>query len=276
MLEVLARYWGWQKQMPPGPYAWMIEAALLKASKQFSYAEHKAPKLFKSKTKLAEMAVLLQKDWKTQLDEFIYETAFETCRRVQQLAPLIADHNHQVVAYSGVDSAKFQLGAEFEVDSLITSPPYLQAQEYIRTSKLELYWLGHSEIEIKRISKLEIPYRKTERLIETETLNKIRTRLERPDLTALLDAYFCFTVQALENATERLRRNGKACVFVGSPKVDGVEVETWRIISEYFTDRGFRFEHVLEDRIKHRQLFGGRKNKNPDGMKSEFLLVLSK
>jgi len=276
ILSVLNRYWGWQKQMPLGPYALMVEAALLKASKQFSYAEHKAPKLFKSKTKLAEMASLLQTDWKTRLDDLIYMTAFETFRRVQQLAPLLVESNHQVVVYSGVDSAKFRIPIQQEMDCLISSPPYLQAQEYIRTSKLELYWLGHKESEIKQVGKLEIPYRKADQTVETETLNAIRRQLERDDLIAMLDSYFCYTLQALDNAMHNLRPSGKACIFVGNPKIDGIEIETWRIIAEYFADRGLRFEHVFEDRIKNRQLFGRRKNKNPDGMKSEFLLVMSK
>lgn len=275
-LDCLSRYWGWQKRMPPGPYALMVEAALLKASKQFSYAEHKAPKLFKSKTKLAEMAVLLQTDWKTQLDELIYETAFDVFRRVQLLTPLLAESNQQVLTYSGVDSAKFRIPIQQEMGCLISSPPYLQAQEYIRTSKLELYWLGHTEAEIKRVSKLEIPYRKADQIIETNTLKAIRQQLERADLLAMLDSYFCYTLQALDNAIQNLRPQGKACIFVGNPKIDGIEIETWRIIAEYFADRDLRFEHVFEDRIKNRQLFGRRKNKNPDGMKSEFLLVMSK
>ena len=41
-------------------------------------------------------------------------------------------------------------------------------------------------------------------------------------------------------------------------------------------ERGFMFEKVYEDRIKTRKLFGARKNKNPDGMKSEYLLILRK
>jgi hypothetical protein len=53
-------------------------------------------------------------------------------------------------------------------------------------------------------------------------------------------------------------------------------VEIWRVFMEYFSDRGFECETVLEDCIKARQLFSARKNKNPDGMKSEFMLVLRK
>ena len=45
---------------------------------------------------------------------------------------------------------------------------------------------------------------------------------------------------------------------------------------EYFCERGWNFEHVYEDRIQTRKLFGARKNKNPDGMKSEYLLILRK
>jgi len=55
-----------------------------------------------------------------------------------------------------------------------------------------------------------------------------------------------------------------------------VEVETWRILKEYFQENGFIFDTVFEDRIKTRQLFKSRKNKNPDGMKSEYLLILEK
>ena len=39
------------------------------------------------------------------------------------------------------------------VDIIFTSPPYLTAQKYIRTSKLELLWLGYSVEEINRLEK---------------------------------------------------------------------------------------------------------------------------
>jgi hypothetical protein len=276
MLKTLSRYWDWQKQMPQTPYALIVEAALVKASKQFSYAEHKAPKLFKSHSKREQIARLLQSDWQAKLDQQIYDTAFDICRRVQQLARLLETNPGQVLAYSGVDSTTFSPQLTHEMDCLISSPPYLQAQEYIRTSKLDLYWLGHREAEIKRISKLEIPYRKANQHIATPTLNAVRVRLEKPELVAMLDSYFCYTLQALANTAKQLRVGGHACIFVGNPTVDGIEIETWRIIAEYFADKQFVLEHLYEDRIKNRQLFGGRKNKNPEGMKSEFLLVLSK
>jgi len=141
---------------------------------------------------------------------------------------------------------------------------------------LDLFWLGFSEQQIRDISKLEIPYRKAEREIETQTLNKVRNQLNSEKLTKILNSYFDHTIASLENNMKLLKNGGKACVFIGNPKIDGIEIETWKIFTEYFENNGFKFEIVFDDEIKTRQLFGSRNNKNPDGMKSEFLLILTK
>jgi hypothetical protein len=54
-------------------------------------------------------------------------------------------------------------------------------------------------------------------------------------------------------------------------------IEIWKVIYEHLTRDG-RFMHIdlLEDPIKTRKLFGGRNNRNPDGMKSEYMLILQK
>lgn len=276
MLEILQKLWAGQKSLEQDLYAQIIQSVLVKLSKQFSYAEHKTPKLFKSKQKNEYISNLLEKNWQQELKNLIQEQCFETLKTVNQYLKKTQNNQNEVVFHGGVDSSTSQVFENYELDCLISSPPYLQAQEYIRTVKLDLFWLGYSEKEVQTISRLEIPYRKATQKIETETLSKIHTILERKDLGEVLDSYFCHTLQSLENATRTLKKGGKACIFVGNPKVDGIEVETWRILMEYFTNKGFDFETVFEDRIKTRQLFKARKNKNPDGMKSEYLLVLKK
>ena len=274
MLEVLSRYWGFIKNSERNTYTAIIESTLLKVSKHFSYAEHRTPKLFRSKSKLKYIEELLQTDWTEKLQKMIRGHSLETLRSLNDFATLTNRHNNCVEFKGGVDSSYFSFQQEF--DALITSPPYLQAQEYMRTVKMELFWLGYNDEEIRKLSRLEIPYRKADRLIQTPTLEKIRTELTRADLVKLLDSYFCHTVNALENAMNQLKTNGTACIFIGNPLIDGIKVEIWRILIEYFMDNGYFFENLYEDRIKNRQLFGTRKNKNPDGMKSEFLLILRK
>ncbi len=277
ILDVLLRYWGFVNNTDDEIYSTLIKSALLKVSKRFSYTEDRTPKLAKSKRKLNMIAELLKENWREQLDEMVYSLSLKTLKNLNDFVMHTqhqCEHLGTVEFHGGVDSSYVPVPRE--CDALITSPPYLQAQEYIRSTKMDLFWLGHTEEEIRELSRLEIPYRKADRLIETETLDKIRQMLTRDDLQKRLDSYFCHTINALENSMNQLKPKATACIFVGNPRIDGITVEIWRILAEYFTERGFVFEKVYEDKIKTRKLFGARKNKNPDGMKSEFLLILRK
>ena len=276
MLEVLSYYWGFIHQADDDVFSSIIKAALLKASKRFSNTEDRTPKLARSKRKLNAIAELLKENWRAQLDEMVDTLSLKTLRSLNDFVVYTQSHHNdrtpEIQWQGGVDSSYITVPRE--CDALITSPPYLQAQEYIRSTKMELFWLGHTEEEVRELSRLEIPYRKADRIVQTETLDSVREVLTRADLRKRLDSYFCHTVNALENSMRQLKPNAAACIFVGNPRIDGITVEIWRILVEYFTERGWTFEKVYEDRIKTRKLFGARKNKNPDGMKSEFLLIL--
>ena len=274
ILNHLSQLWGFVHNIKNSVYSEIIKVGLLKASKRFSYTEHRTPKLARSKRKLAAIEELLQGNWEEQLIEMVYNHAMKTMKNLNSFILHTKHHQKQVEFYGGVDSSNVTI--QRECNALITSPPYLQAQEYIRSTKMDLFWLGHTEEEVKELSRLEIPYRKPDRIIHTRTLDKVRNRLSRKDLINRLDSYFCHTINALENSMNRLKQNSSACIFVGNPRIDGITVEIWRILTEYFSERGYTFEKVYEDRIKTRQLFGTRKNKNPEGMKSEYLLILKK
>ena len=274
--DVLSKYWGYIKKDENDIYAKIIESVLVKLSKFYSYAEHKTPKLFKSKTKQILVGKLLKEDWKAGLRSELYGLSIKTLLNINTFIQFCKDKNNYVVYHGGSDSASYKYDDIKEFDLLVSSPPYLQAQEYIRTSKMDLYWLGYNDADIKKLSSLEIPYRKPNKIIETETLSKLKESIQRKDLTRVLDSYFCYVLQSFENSMNLLKKNSRACIFIGNPRIDGIEVEIWRIIKEYFTPRGFVFENVYEDKIKTRQLFKMRNNKNPEGMKSEFLLVLRK
>ena len=278
ILEVLSQYWGFINNTDDGIYAAIIKSALLKVSKRFSYTEDRTPKLARSKRKLNAIAELLKENWREQLDGMLQSLSLKTLKDLNDFVVYTQQYHAEdlgrVEFHGGVDSS--DVAVPRVCDALITSPPYLQAQEYIRSTKMELFWLGHTEAEVQALSRLEIPYRKADRVIQTETLDKVRETLTREDLRKRLDSYFCHTVNALENSMNQLKLNAAACIFVGNPRIDGITVEIWRILAEYFTERGWTFEKVYEDRIKTRKLFGARKNKNPDGMKSEFLLILRK
>ena len=272
--KIISKYWAGVHKLDDDIYKWIIKASLVRISKLFSWAEHRTPKLFKSKFKKKYIDDLLKTNWEKELNNKLIVLSYKYYDAVRELQSKVKNFTNNIEYFAGVDSSKFKFNKK--VDALITSPPYLQAQEYIRTAKLDLYWLGYSDKQIKAISKLEIPYRKAERIINTDTLDKIRNQVNNKKLLNILNSYFDHTIASLENNMNLLKTGGKACIFVGNPKIDGIEIETWRIFTEYFTNKGFKFEIVFDDEIKTRQLFGQRNNKNPNGMKSEYLLILSK
>ena len=134
MLEVLSRYWGFIKSAGDCIYARIIESALLKASKHFSYAEHRTPKLARSKSKLKSIEALLQEDWQARLKAMVSSHSLKTLRCLNEFMSVTRQHDNRVEFYGGVDSSYHQI--QRECDALITSPPYLQAQEYIRSTKM--------------------------------------------------------------------------------------------------------------------------------------------
>lgn len=136
---------------------------------------------------------------------------------------------------------------------LITSPPYLQAQEYIRSTKLELFWLGFKEDYIQSLSKKEIPYRKVPAIeVFSETFHKCRKAIEENHLLELYDSYF----------------------FAG-----GQAIPIHEIIIQHLSAKGeWVHEKTFVDRIVSRVMF--RAEKNPatgledERIDREYLVVL--
>lgn len=255
----------------------IVALGLFKISKYFSYAEHSMPKLFISKRKRALIEKKLDEN---SLFSQIETKAFAALRDVKKSVDNLVELDGKLKKakyFAGVDSSEFNFEKLPEIDCIITSPPYLQAQEYMRTFKLEMMWVGIPQEKIKEYISKEIPFRKAPSRIQGIYINEIRENIGRKDLLKLYDSYFWFTVKALENASKRLRKNGKLCVLIGNPKMNGIEVEIWKVVYEYFINNlEFNFLEVYEDKIITRKLFKGRKNLNPEGMKSEYLIILEK
>lgn len=256
-----------------------VALVLFKISKHYSYAEHSMPKLYTSKRK---RELIEKKLNELALFEFeqIERMGFAILEDIKKSVDTLIQSKGRLRKpryFSGTDSYEFDFHKIPEIDCIITSPPYLHAQEYMRTFKLEMMWAGISQEKIKECMSKEIPFRESPSKIEGDYINQIREKIGRKDLLKLYDSYFWFTIKALENASKRLKKEGKICILIGNPKMKGVEVEIWKVLYEYFMNSlNFKFVDLYEDKIIYRKLFKGRNNQNPEGMKSEYLLVLKK
>lgn len=279
VIEFLSKVWGYIHNECTSCLKPLLIFVALNITRLLSYTDDQVPKLYKSKRKTKKLDKLLTKNWK--------KIAINRYKKVaENYIDSIFDLKEEFRKYSKGKIPSIEVHAPQDIDSwnpersykvIITSPPYLQAQEYIRSSKIDLYWLGYGDKKIRALSRLEIPYRtlpwhtRTFRTIRSELMNSDKT-----DLIELFESYFYFVLSSLLRMSRKLQPKGRLCIFVGSPTIDGITVPLWKIICEYFRQYGFTDENIYEDKIVARKLFGQRDNLNPEGIVSEHLTILKR
>jgi len=274
--NVLSKLWGfWHREIyAPASSdeeiakAYIISIPLLRLSKLFSYADEKVPKLYKSKYAKRKVEIFLSNNWRNVMVETYNKFAnicFEKIQEYQYIAtPQL--FSNQKTNISVLTSKKFgnklmvfdtireRLGKNVEL--LITSPPYLQSQEYIRTFKLELAWLGYSTHDIREISKREIPYNEPSfKTVLSDTyqfyLQQVKS-FEDKKLVNLYERYFYSLVSFFENNHEFLNT---IAVFVGPAKIRNIRIPIDVILKEHLENRGFSHVETIIDKIVSRRLF---------------------
>lgn len=277
VVAFLTKLWGYIHYECSSYLKPLLIFAALGVTRLLSYADDQVPKLYKSKRKTRKLNELLAKNWKKiaieqyqKVAENYLNAAFELKKHIKGEKPLVEVHSPQ-------DIETWNPTRNYKL--VISSPPYLQAQEYIRSSKIDLYWLGYDDKKIRELSKVEIPYRTAKGKVHTPTLDAIRDdviKLGRTDLIKLFDSYFYFVLTNFLKVSRNLLPEGRLCIFVGSPTISGINVPLWKIICEYFKEHDFVEENVFEDRIVARKMFGYRNNLNPNGILSEYLTILKR
>jgi hypothetical protein len=171
------------------------------------------------------------------------------------------------------------------IDLIVTSPPYLTAQKYIRTHKLELFWLDilkeQELIELDRNSigteNVSIHKIDFEKRIGVKSVDSLINWSEGVSLerAALVYKYFEDMKKAISEMHRILKKDGYAVLVVGSNTVLKRKVDTYRLLADLATSVGFEEVLVLKDDIKGRGMI--TKRHNSGGLiKDEYVIVLKK
>ena len=146
------------------------------------------------------------------------------------------------------------------VDAVVTSPPYLNAIDYLRGHKLTLVWLGYSMAQISEVRSLGVGSPRQPKEQEADRLDeivKLATIGESPrDIGRIVMRYTFDMKSCLKQAYRVLRRGGYAVYVVSNSVLRGTEIDTARIVLEAASDAGFRFEdrYAREIPREHRYL----------------------
>lgn len=276
-LPVLSRAWGFTHSSPD-EIKRIILIPLLKTTRYFSFSDEKVHKLYSSKFSKKKIESLLKGDWKTLFYSMLEKEICTFIKKVHEynlLRPKSVSYRIKV----GIDVLNTEL--DDEVNILITSPPYLQAQEYIRSTKLELFWLGYDESYIKELSKKEIPYNPVDEIkIYSEKYYHFRKEIKESHLLQLYDRYFHAILKAFSKLGEKVENY--MFIFVGPAKIRTTSIPIDDIIVEHLRECGWEHELTYVDRIVSRVMFESRSRINPASglkdsrIKTEHLVVLKR
>lgn len=255
-LPFLYKVWGFYHSLNDEYFKLLLTIPLLKTTRYFSLDDMQRQKLSKSPISEERMVSLLTSNWKSKFFKMVEEEVWNVVQGIADYWTLLPKQTKAIVK-GGVDTSTMNL--EEEKDILITSPPYLQSQEYIRQAKMDLFWLGFSEAKVRELSKLEIPYRDVKpQPIYSETYHSLRSEIEEKNLRKVFDRYFWGVLGALTRLQEKI--SFYLFLFVGRTSMRGHPIPIDRIFAEHFVELGWAHEVTLMDTIVSRRMFSYRVN----------------
>jgi tRNA G10 N-methylase Trm11 len=134
------------------------------------------------------------------------------------------------------DARSLEIESE-SIDLVLTSPPYLNAIDYMRCSKFSLVWMGHKVSAIRQIRGESIGAEvSSEEALDAGWVNSVIKELKlKPALSSrdhgLLARYTLDMGNALGEASRVLRRRGRAVYVVGDSMSRGTFIRNSMIVT---------------------------------------------
>jgi len=282
VLPLLARVWGFYHSVQDEEIRNLFVVPLLKVTRTFSYNDPQRQKLSRSPKAMQRVDALLNGDWEQKFARMLHDEISTVLKKLAEYHALKwVSREVEANIFCGSDSLEMARQRCQEPsaawDILITSPPYLQAQEYIRSVKMDLFWLGYTEEQIRFLSKQELPYKKVEAIpILSPTYEAYRERIQESHLRQMYEQYFHSVLGTLTHLSPRVHQ--RICLFVGPATIRGMAIPIDRIFAEHFAASGWRHEGTLVDKIVARVMFRSKFNPatgiEDHRMPTEHLVVL--
>ena len=255
-LPFLYKVWGYYHSFKDSEEKNILVVPLLKISRYFSYDDSQRQKLSKSTRSQDKIKELLKSDWQNIFFEMLKKEINKVIIGIKEYSEM-SPKNVKAVIRGGVDSLGETLNKKRDI--LITSPPYIQSQEYMRQAKLDLFWLGYTEEDIKKLSKLELPYRHIEPIeIHSKTFFEYRNKIKGKHIQEVYDKYFWSILGLFTQLQKDI--NSRMFIFVGNTSAEGISIPLDRIIIEHLENFGWEHEITLIDTIVSRRLFSYKVN----------------
>ena len=275
-LPLLSEAWGFYHSLNDEALKRVLLIPLIKTTRKFSYNDERRQKLSRSTIAQRRMAELEQEDWREIFFQKIHYGVNQILAKqseYRRFGPV--EVNSTVIA--GVDGLTTALTKSHDI--LVTSPPYLQAQEYIRASKMDLFWLGYSAAKVRGLGKHEFPYQDVPAIpIHSATYLEYLRDIQEPHMRRLYQRYFFGVLGTLSRLQENISKH--LLLFLGPATIRTRPIPIDRIFAEHFESLGWKHDATLIDTIATKNMFSYKLNPATGArdrrMSTENLVVLSR
>ena len=200
--------------------------------------------------------------------DYFVRSVRENGRRVVKLAAINPDLLGTLTLFEDARMNPDEPSNEEDIDLIITSPPYVGAQKYIRASSLSIGWLGLAPenklrpLELVSIGREHYPRAEyseprfpadglaAEVLERVSKINPLRAHIASTYLQEMRDA--------LVTTARRLKRGGRLILVIGNNTISGEKFESSKYVSQILTSLGLDLELELLDDIRSRGLMTKR------------------
>ena len=249
-----------------------------------SYADPRMAKTYKSKRVIEKVKT----GWVPTPTQYFESALDKNFERIKSLSEHLNANDNYVKAFQGDargTSAMLKQNGIEKVDFIITSPPYINAQDYFRSYKLELWWLGlATPEEVRYLNKQVIG---TENISgsncnstpksENRPLNTILNKICKINKkkSYIIYNYFENMRSVFKESYSVLKIGGHFCLITGNNTICGVQIPTYKILAHIAENNGFKLVEIGRDEIRNRSLPPDR-NHNGGIIKEEWITVFRK
>lgn len=183
------------------------------------------------------------------------------------------------------DARNAELFTPKKFDLVVTSPPYLNAIDYLRGHRMALIWLGHTLSELRIIRSISIGSEATRPGVPTEANDELVQQVLgpamplEPRIQRLVDRYAHDMLELASNVQRTLVDNGRVVVVVADSVLRGRRVPTGAIVEAALIQKGLTIASVVTREIPATLRYlptskaGDRLSKR---MKSEYVITAQK
>ena len=131
------------------------------------------------------------------------------------------------------------------IDLVITSPPYLNAIDYLRCSKFSLVWMGYPVSELRRLRSTTVGTEVGMDARDDREIQRILSELKlKPKLQARQEAMLARYINDMQRAVSETSRvltdDGRAVYVVGENTVRGTFIPNAKVVEAVASIAGFR------------------------------------